>query len=105
MCGVWRVDHSKVSGASMSFHLPPWLKIILVGVGTAVAIGAGIFDYRYFTYPVTLTVAAGSVDGYASQIMSAIAGRLTQSSSTVRLKVVSVDSAFDAAKAFSTGKV
>ena len=89
----------------MSFQLPPWVKILFVGVGTALAIGAGVFAYRYFTYPVTLTVAAGSVDGYAVQVMSSIAGRLTATGSPVRLKVVSVDSAFDAAKAFATGKV
>jgi TRAP-type uncharacterized transport system substrate-binding protein len=89
----------------MSFQLPTWLKIVMVGVVTALAVGAGVFAYRYFTYPVTLTVAAGSADGYAAQIMSSIAGRLTATGSPVRLKVVSVDSAFDAAKAFSAGKV
>ena len=89
----------------MSFQLPTWLKIMMVGVVTALAVGAGVFGYRYFTYPVTLTVAAGSADGYAAQIMSSIAGRLTATGSPVRLKVVSVDSAFDAAKAFSAGKV
>jgi TRAP-type uncharacterized transport system substrate-binding protein len=89
----------------MSFQMRPWLKILLVGIVTALTVGAGVFAYRYFTYPVTLTVAAGSADGYAAQIMSSIAGRLTASNSPVRLKVVSVDSAFDAAKAFSSGKV
>ena len=86
----------------MSFQLRPWSKIALVGVTTALVVGAGVFGYRYFTYPTTLTVAAGSADGYAAQIMSSIAGRLTATSSPVRLKVVSVDSAFDAAKSFST---
>ena len=51
-----------------------------------------------------LTVAAGLADGYAAQIMSSIAGRLTATSSPVRLRVVSVDLAFDAAKSFSSGK-
>ena len=82
-----------------------WMKIVLVGVGAAAVVGAGIFGYRYFAQPVTLTVAAGSTDGYAAQIMSSIAGRLTQTNSAVRLKVLSVDSAFDAAKAFEAGKV
>jgi TRAP-type uncharacterized transport system substrate-binding protein len=89
----------------MSFQLQPWLKITVVVVATALAVGAGVFAYLYFTYPITLTVAAGSSDGYAAQIMSSIAGRLTQTGSPVRLKVVGVDSAFDAAKAFSAGKV
>jgi TRAP-type uncharacterized transport system substrate-binding protein len=77
----------------------------LVGVGTAVCIGAGLFAYRYFTDPVTLTVAAGSVDGHAAQMMTSIAGRLTKTGSSIRLKVVPVDTAFDAAKAFSAGSV
>jgi TRAP transporter TAXI family solute receptor len=89
----------------MSFQLQQWLKIVLVGLVVALATGAGVFGYRYFTRPVTLTVAAGSVDGYAAQIMSSIATRLTETNSPVRLKVVSVDSAFDAAKTFSAGKV
>jgi len=89
----------------MKIQLQTWMKIALVGVGTAFVVGAGTFAYRYFTQPVTLTVAAGSTDGYAAQIMSSIAGRLTQTNSAVRLKVVSVDSAFDAAKAFEAGKV
>jgi TRAP-type uncharacterized transport system substrate-binding protein len=89
----------------MSFQLRPWSKVALVIVVTSLAVGAGVFGYRYFTHPVTLTVAAGSSDGYAAQIMSSIAGRLTQTGSPVRLKVVPVDSAFDAAKAFSAGKV
>jgi TRAP-type uncharacterized transport system substrate-binding protein len=89
----------------MSFQLQQWLKIVLVGVTVAVAVGAGVFGFRYFTHPVTLTVAAGSVDGYAAQMMSAIASRLTATGAPIHLKVVSVDSAYDAAKAFSAGKV
>src|SRR5271169_3842288 len=89
----------------MKIQLQTWMKIALVGVGTAFVVGAGTFAYRYFTYPITLTVAAGSTDGYAAQIMSSIAGRLTQTGSPVRLKVMVVDSAFDAAKTFSAGKV
>ncbi len=89
----------------MSFQLRPWLKIVLVGAGAALAVGAGVFAYRYTTHPTTLTVAAGSSDGYAVQVMSSIASRLTATGSPVRLKVVSVDSALDAANAFSTKKV
>jgi TRAP-type uncharacterized transport system substrate-binding protein len=88
----------------MSFELQPWMKIALVVVATVLAIGGGVFGYRYYTKPVTLTVAAGSADGYAAQIMSSIASRLTQTRSPVRLKVITVDSAFDAAKTFSAGK-
>ena len=88
-----------------SLQLQPWLRVALVAVGAAIAIGTGVFGYRYLTRPVTLTVAAGSVDGYATQIMSSIAARLSQTGSPVRLKVLNVESALDAAKAISTGKV
>jgi hypothetical protein len=90
--------------AMLLFQLQQWLRIALPAAGTALAIGAGVFGYLYLTRPVTLTVAAGSADGYAAQIMSSIAARLSQTGSSVRLKVESVGSAFDAAKAFSAGK-
>jgi TRAP-type uncharacterized transport system substrate-binding protein len=61
---------------------------LLVGIITAVGIGGGWFVYRYFAKPVHLTVAAGSVDGEALALVSAIAARLTASNAHVRLKVV-----------------
>jgi TRAP-type uncharacterized transport system substrate-binding protein len=67
---------------------PRWLRILLVGIITAVGIGGGWFVYRYFAKPVHLTVAAGSVDGEALALVSAIAARLTASNAHVRLKVV-----------------
>ncbi len=66
--------------------------------------GGGIFAYRYFTHPITLTVAVVSGDGTAAQMMSSIATRLTNSGASVRLKVLNVDSAFEAAKQFSAGR-
>jgi TRAP-type uncharacterized transport system substrate-binding protein len=86
-------------------QLPQWLRLVLVGIGTAVCVSAGVFAYRYFMHPVTLTVAAGTIDGTAAQMMTSIAGRLTKTGASVRLKVVNVGSAFDAAKEFSAGKV
>ena len=86
------------------FQLRQWLRIALVVVATTLAVGGSVFAYRYLTRPVTLTVAAGSADGYAAEVMSSIAARLSQTGSSIRLKVLSVDSAFDAAMAFSTGK-
>jgi TRAP-type uncharacterized transport system substrate-binding protein len=86
-------------------QLPQWLRLVLVGIGTAVCVSAGVFAYRFFTHPVTLTVAAGTADGTAAQMMSSIAGRLTKAGASVRLKVVNVNSAFEAAKEFSAGKV
>ena len=32
--------------------------------------GAGLLAYRYYTHPVTLTVAVGSIDGEAAKAMS-----------------------------------
>ena len=88
----------------MSDKSRQWLKIVMVSVVTALVVGGGVFGYRYFSRPVTLTVAAGSVDGYAAQIMQTIATRLAETNAPVRLRVVSVASAFDAAKTFSAGK-
>ena len=51
-------------------QLPQWLKLVLVGIGTAVCVSAGVFAYRYFTHPVTLTVAAGTVDGTAGALVA-----------------------------------
>ena len=43
-----------------------WLRFFL---GVAVfAAGAGLLAYRYYTRPVTLTVAVGSIDGEAAKV-------------------------------------
>ena len=68
------------------------------------ASGAGLFAYRYFTTPTTLTVAAGSADGEAVRIMTAIASRLAKTGSSVRLKIVDTGTSLDASKAFAEGK-
>jgi hypothetical protein len=36
-------------------RLPQWLRVVLVGCLVVVASGAGLFGYRYFTQPKTLT--------------------------------------------------
>jgi hypothetical protein len=46
------------------------------GSSSVVASGAGLFAYRYVTQPTTLTIAAGSHDGEAARVLSAIASRL-----------------------------
>src|SRR5262245_16270755 len=86
-------------------RLPMWLRIVLVGCFVFVATGAGLFGYRYFTTPTTLTVAAGSVDGEAIRYLTAIASRLASNNSPVRLKVIDAGSALEASKEFSAGKV
>jgi TRAP-type uncharacterized transport system substrate-binding protein len=88
-----------------SKRLPAWLRMVLVAGVIVLSVGAGLFAYRWYNRPVTLTIAVGSVDGEATRIMSAIAGRLATTGAPVRLNVVETGSALDAAKAFSSGKV
>jgi TRAP-type uncharacterized transport system substrate-binding protein len=89
----------------MSIRLPLWLRATLVVGVVVLASGAGLFAYRYYTRPVTLTLAVGSIDGEAAKAMSAIAGRLASNNASVRLNVVDSGTALGAAKAFSDGKV
>jgi TRAP-type uncharacterized transport system substrate-binding protein len=85
-------------------RLPLWLRfVLLVGV-LALASGACLLGYRYFTRPVTLSVAVGSIDGESAQAVSALASRLVSDNAPVRLKVIDSGTALGAAKAFSTGK-
>ena len=89
----------------MSMKLPLWLRFFLL-IGIAVfAAGAGLLAYRYYTHPVTLTVAVGSIDGEAAKAMSAIASEFLSKNAPVRLKVVDSGTALEAANAFSAGKV
>ncbi len=88
-----------------SIRLPAWLRVVLVAGVFVLAAGAGLFAYRWYTKPDTLTIAVGSLDGEAGKIMSAIAGRLVAMNAPVRLKVVEKSSAAEAAEAFSSGMV
>ncbi|UGA43959.1 C4-dicarboxylate ABC transporter substrate-binding protein [Bradyrhizobium quebecense] len=88
-----------------SAKLPIWIRfVLLVGV-VGLAAGASLEAYRYYTRPVTLSVAVGSIDGEAAKAMSAIASRLASTSAPVRLNVVDSGTAVGAAKAFSESKV
>jgi TRAP-type uncharacterized transport system substrate-binding protein len=88
----------------ISPNLPLWLRfVLLVGV-IGLASGASLLAYRYYTRPVTLSVAVGSIDGEAAKAMSAIASRLVSTNAPVRLKVIDSGTALEAAKAFSAGK-
>src|SRR6516225_5935923 len=85
-------------------RLPRWLRVTLV-LGLAIlACGGGLYAYRYFNHPTTLTVAAGSADGETVRLMSTIATRLASTNAPVRLQVVDKGNAVDAAKAFSGGQ-
>lgn len=85
-------------------RLPRWLRVMLVVGLVVLAGGGGLYAYRYLTHPTMLTVAAGSLDGDAPQLMSAIAARLASTGAPVRLKVVDTGSALGAVKAFSAGQ-
>src|SRR5256885_5407905 len=99
-----RLSTDTSGGTSMSTKLPLWLRaVLLVGV-VILAAGAGLSAYRYFTRPVTLTVAVGSIDGEAAKAMSAIASELVSTNAPVRLKVIDSGTALEAANAFSDRK-
>ena len=88
-----------------SLNLPLWLRFVLLVGAVGLASGVGLFAYRYYTRPVTLSVAAGSIDGEAAKAMSTIASRLITTNAPIHLKVIDSGTALDAANAFSAGKV
>jgi TRAP-type uncharacterized transport system substrate-binding protein len=88
-----------------SMKFPLWIRSILLVAVLVLAVGAALFGYRYYTHPVTLTVAVGSFDGEASKAMSAIASRLVSINAPVRFKVVDTGTALEAAQEFAAGKV
>jgi TRAP-type uncharacterized transport system substrate-binding protein len=84
--------------------LPLWLRFVLIAGLAALASGAALFGYRYYSHPVTLTVAVGSIDGEAAKAMSAIASKLVSINAPVRLTVVDTGTALAAGEAFAAGK-
>jgi TRAP-type uncharacterized transport system substrate-binding protein len=87
----------------VSPNLPLWLRfVLLVGV-VGLVTGASLLAYRYYSRPVTLSVAVGSIDGEAAKAMSAIASRLASTNAPVRLKVIDSGTVVEAAKAFAAG--
>lgn len=89
----------------VSTKLPLWVRFVLVVGVVILAAGASLFAYRYYTRPVTLSIAVGSIDGEAAKAMSAIASRLVSTGAPVRLKVIDSGTALEAADAFSAGRV
>jgi hypothetical protein len=103
-----------LEGSVSTFHLrhrvrvnlwPRWLRILLVGAITAAILGGGWFVYRYFAKPTYLTVAAGSADGEALSLISAISARLAASNAHIRLKVSDSGTSAKAAELLAAGKV
>jgi len=89
----------------ISIRMPFWLRMVsLVGV-VIVVTGAGLFAYRYYTRPVTLTLAVGSIDGEAAKAMSAIASELVSNNASVRLNIIDTGTALEAARQFAAGNV
>jgi TRAP-type uncharacterized transport system substrate-binding protein len=89
---------------SLSAPLPLWARIVLLAGLVGVALGAGLVAYRYYSKPVTLSLAVGSFDGEATKVASIIAGRLDAAKSAVRINIVPTDSVLDSAKLFAAGK-
>src|SRR3982075_3547253 len=97
-------DSGEATMSMTSIRLPLWLRFVLIAGIAILATGAGLFGYRYYTHPVTLTVAVGSIDGEAAKAMSAIASRLVTINAPVRLTVIDTGTALAAAQTFSAGK-
>jgi TRAP-type uncharacterized transport system substrate-binding protein len=87
-----------------SIKLPIWLRALLVVVAFILAAVAGLFGYRYYTHPTTLTVAVGSIDGEAVKAVSALASHLVSTNAPIRFKIVDSGTGLEAAKAFAAGK-
>ena len=88
-----------------STKLPLWVRAAVVVALFMLATAAGLFGYRYYTHPETLSVAVGSIDGEASKAMSAIASRLVSDDAPVRFKIVDTGTTIGAAEAFAARKV
>ena len=82
----------------MSIKLPLWLRAVLLVGAVILATGGGLFAYRYFTRPTTLTVAVGSIDGEAAKLMSAMANQFALTGAPVRLNVIDSGTTFSADK-------
>jgi TRAP-type uncharacterized transport system substrate-binding protein len=87
-----------------SRRLPAWQRVILVSGLVVLTAGAGLFAYRWYSRPTTLTIAVGSLDGEATRIASALANRLAEINAKARLNVINVASSLDAANLFSSGR-
>lgn len=86
-------------------RIPLWLRGLVVAGAAFIAIGAGLFAYRAYTKPVTLSVGVGSLDGEIAKGALLIANRFVKSNAPVRLTIVKFSNVLEAANAFAAGKV
>ena len=70
---------------ALQIALPFWVRVILLAGVFCIVAGAGLISHRLYLRPTTLTIAVGSFDGEAKQIVSIIASRLATTNSPVRL--------------------
>ncbi len=84
--------------------MPRSFRIALVTGIVVLVAGTGLFAYRWYYHPTTLTIAVGSLDGEAPRLIAALASRLAAGNARVRLKLVETTSALDAADLFSSNK-
>src|ERR1700709_1450266 len=87
-----------------SLKLPLWTRLVLIAGIAVLAAGGSLLAYRYYTHPVTLTVAVGSIDGEAAKAMSTIASKLVSINAPVRLTISDSGTALAAGKIFAAGK-
>jgi hypothetical protein len=56
-----------------SIAMPRWLHFVLVAGVVVLVAAAGLFGYRWYSRPTTLTIAVGSLDGEAPKLVSPLA--------------------------------
>jgi TRAP-type uncharacterized transport system substrate-binding protein len=89
----------------ISIRMPFWLRLVsLLGV-ILLCTATGLYGYRWYNRPVTLTLAVGSIDGEAASAMSTIANQLASDGASVRLKVIDTGTAIESGKQFAAGNV
>jgi len=89
----------------VSIRMPFWPRVASLVAVVALGGAAGFFAYRWYSHPVTLTVAVGTIDGEGAKAMSAMASQFVSDGAPVRFKVIDTGTTPEAAKAFATGKV
>ena len=89
----------------MLMWLPRWVRIGIVFSALCFIAAACTMAYRWFTAPVTLTVAVASIDGEAPRLMNAIASGLPLSGTRIRLDFVQKESTIAATDAFANEEV